>query len=107
MCDEWRDDFLAFYEWAMSNGYTEGLAIDRIDNNGNYEPSNCRWVTAKVNGNNRRTCRLVTYAGKTKTIAEWADYFGLQYDNFYMRLSNIDFSIKSYIEKYGPLQNNG
>ena len=58
VCDEWKEDFQAFYDWAMSNGYKEGLTIDRIDVNGNYEPSNCRWVTQKQNNENRRLVRL-------------------------------------------------
>lgn len=49
ICDEWRDDFQAFYEWAMANGFREGLTIDRIDVNGNYEPSNCQWLTKSEN----------------------------------------------------------
>ena len=55
MCEEWRNNFKAFYDWAMANGYKEGLQIDREDNDGNYTPENCRFVTAKVNSNNRRT----------------------------------------------------
>lgn len=64
VCDQWRNDFQAFYDWAMANGYDENApygkcTLDRIDNNGNYEPSNCRWVDMKVQSNNRSTNRKV------------------------------------------------
>lgn len=49
VCKEWKDDFKSFYDWAMSHGYKEGLTIDRIDNNGNYEPNNCQWLTKSEN----------------------------------------------------------
>ena len=53
VCDEWKNDFMAFYEWAMANGYEENLTIDRIDNDGNYEPSNCQWITKSENSTKR------------------------------------------------------
>lgn len=55
ICDEWKGNFKAFYDWAMANGYKDHLTLDRYpDNNGNYEPSNCRWVTMKEQNSNRR-----------------------------------------------------
>lgn len=72
ICDEWLNEFSTFYEWSMANGYKEGLTIDRIEGNGNYEPTNCRWATVKEQANNRRSNHLVTYKEKTQTIAQWA-----------------------------------
>lgn len=79
VCDEWLYDFMVFYNWSMSHGYNDNLTIDRIDVNGNYEPSNCRWTDMKTQGNNRRTNILLTYNGETKTMTEWAEYLNIPY----------------------------
>lgn len=54
ICEEWKNDFMAFYNWAILNGYDDSLTIDRINNDGNYEPSNCRWATKKQQSENKR-----------------------------------------------------
>ena len=86
VCNEWLHDFQAFYDWAMANGYTDNLTIDRIDVNGNYEPSNCRWATRKEQSNNTRANRLITYNGETKTVAQWAKEKHIKYATLEMRL---------------------
>ena len=77
ICDEWINNPQSFYNWAINNGYKEGLTIDRIDVNGNYEPSNCRWVTKEVQDNNRRNNRKITYKGETKTLTQWCKEYNI------------------------------
>lgn len=76
VCEEWAD-YDAFFRWAMKSGYQSGLTIDRIDNDGNYEPSNCRWATPMENTNNRANTRRVTFQGQTHTLTEWAEITGI------------------------------
>lgn len=73
VCQEWLNDFMNFYNWAMNNNYQEGLTIDRIDNDGNYEPNNCRWADRKTQNNNRRNNTSISYNGKTQTLAQWSE----------------------------------
>lgn len=73
ICDEWLNDFMAFYYWSINNGYDDTLTIDRIDVDGNYEPSNCRWATQKQQCNNYSRNILITYNGKTQNMRQWAD----------------------------------
>lgn len=77
ICEEWRNDFKSFYNWSMSNGYKEGLTIDRINNDGNYEPKNCRWVEIKIQNRNARSNHLITYKNETRCISEWVEITGI------------------------------
>lgn len=86
MCDEWLNDFMSFYNWAMSHGYIEGLTIDRIDVNGNYEPNNCRWVDMKQQQRNRTDNRYFIINGETHCLSEWCEILGLKYRTVYSRL---------------------
>jgi len=88
VCNEWRDDYCTFRKWALSHGYQNGLTIDRIDTNGNYEPSNCRWVTHREQCNNRRSNRMFTHNGVSASIQQWSDRTGIPYSTLYMRLRN-------------------
>lgn len=76
VCVEWLK-YENFRDWAKSNGYTEELTIDRIDVNGNYEPSNCRWVSMKIQSNNKRTNHWITYNGETKSAQDWSEITGI------------------------------
>jgi len=76
VCNEWLN-FEPFRDWSFDNGYKEGLTLDRVDVNKNYEPSNCRWVTWETQQNNRRNNRLITVDNITKTLSEWSEIIGI------------------------------
>lgn len=76
ICEEWKD-IKTFYDWALNNGYKDNLEIDRIDNNGNYEPSNCKWSTRKEQTNNERRNIRVEINGEEHTLAQWAEKIGI------------------------------
>ncbi len=73
VCSEWNSDYSRFRQWALQNGYSEDLQIDRIDNDADYRPDNCRFVTPSLNCRNKRNSSRVTIFGETKTYAEWAE----------------------------------
>lgn len=98
ICNEWREEFLEFYKWAMSNGYKEKLSIDRIDNNGNYEPQNCRWVSDKSQNNNRRINHFIEYEGERFTLAEWETKTGIRQETIRRRLKN-GWTVKDALTK--------
>jgi hypothetical protein len=86
VCQRWRESFKNFL--ADMGPKPPGLELDRTNNEGHYEPANCRWVTAKVNARNRRNNRFVTYNGETRTTVEWAEVAGLPVKVFRSRLRN-------------------
>lgn len=86
VCNEWKR-FEPFMEWSLSNGYDSHLTIDRIDSDGDYEPSNCRWVTHKVQQNNRRSNTMLTHGGRTQTLTQWADELGIGCTTLHYRLA--------------------
>lgn len=98
VCPEW-EDFDNFYYWAINTGYAPGLSIDRIDNDGNYCPENCRWADGITQANNRSTCRYITYNGVTHTVAEWARLFGVHRETLQHRINRND--MRDFEEYYG------
>lgn len=87
VCPEWETDFLAFSEWCLSNGYSDGLTIERNDVNGDYSPDNCSFATQKVQQNNRTNNHRITYNGETKTLSQWADHLGMSYSMLEHRIN--------------------
>lgn len=85
ICQEWRNDRSKFFSWAIENGYEPGLTIDRINNDGDYEPGNCRFVDAFVQQNNTSRNVSITANGKTMTIAQWARHLGVTYSSIQHR----------------------
>ena len=108
MCEEWLNNSSSFFEWSFSNGYSDSLTIDRIDNNGNYEPSNCRWITNAEQLNNRRNNIKFIFFGVTKTLKEWCDCIGESYDKLYGRYyRGYETFRKGDIEKIKKFLENG
>lgn len=89
VCDEWKNSFETFKEWAMQNGYNDKLTIDRIDNYGDYCPDNCRWITMVDQNRNRTNNRNIEYRGETKTLAEWASELGFNYWTLIYRFDKL------------------
>lgn len=91
MCDEWigENGCRHFYEWAKKNGYKDGLTIDRIDNDGNYEPSNCRWITKTEQMSNMQKSIRVSYKGKEVSPVELSGLTGININTVYSRLRKI------------------
>lgn len=102
ICDEWRNDFSAFEEWALNHGYQDNLSIDRIDVNGSYTPDNCRFVTMKEQENNKRANHYIYYNGERKTLAELSDEFGIPYDTLLARINSRNWPVERALS--APIQ---
>ena len=76
LCGEWLNDREAFYQWSIEHGYRKGLEIDRIDNDGDYTPENCRWVDRHTNINNRYNTPMISVRGETKCLMDWCREYG-------------------------------
>lgn len=102
VCEEWQRSFQSFYEWSIKSGYRyekiyahqNKWSLDRIDNDGNYCPENCRWVTKEENGNNQSKNINLTFAGKTQSIARWARELEINQTTLYNRIRVYGWSVE-------------
>lgn len=101
VCQEWND-FVAFYQWAVNNGYDESLpstecSIDRIDNNGNYCPDNCRWTSMTQQARNTRRNRFLSHNGEKKTVVEWGEIYKICPQYIIQRIDRYGWSVEDAI----------
>lgn len=111
ICDEWKENFKTFKKWSLENGYSDNLEIDRIDNNGNYEPSNCKWATRKEQNNNKSNNHFVEINGETKTLKQWCEYKKIPYVTVTTRIHRgmddkkaILTPVRRYTVKYDDIE---
>lgn len=87
ICEEWRESFEAFRDWALANGYRDDLTIERKDVNGNYCPDNCKWATAIEQARNKRNNHILEFQGEQHTLTEWAQIIGIKRGTLARRIS--------------------
>jgi hypothetical protein len=92
VCYKWRKSFIPFREWAIANGYNENLTLDRINNESDYSPDNCRWVTRETQNNNTRRNYYITYNGETLTLSQWSKKCGINKNTLHSRLTKYGWS---------------
>lgn len=94
VCKEWKESYETFRDWAVDNGYTDELTIDRIDNDKGYCPENCRWATAKQQARNRRSNRPITFNGETHLVTDWEDILGFSRGRIMQRIDRLGWSVE-------------
>lgn len=94
VCNEWKNDFAIFREWAIKNGYSSDLTIDRIDNDKEYSPENCRWTGALEQARNRRSNKVITFNGETHTAIEWEEKLGFSRGTISRRITSRGWSVE-------------
>lgn len=88
VCEEWKNDYSSFKNWALSNGYKDTLTIERKDYNKNYCPENCEWITMEQQQRNKSSNRTITYNGETMILVEWAEKLGIPYKVLCARIND-------------------
>lgn len=97
VANEWLDDYHSFYNWSILNGYSENLEIDRIDNNGNYSPQNCRWVTKEINSNNKRNTILILLNGENMGLKKACRILNVKYKLVWDRIFKLNWTFEKAI----------
>lgn len=94
VCEDWKNDFAKFRNWALSMGWERGLDVDRFPNmNGNYEPNNCRIVSRKINCRNTRKVIFITHGGITKSLPDWADDLKIKVGTLSQRIFKLEMPL--------------
>lgn len=103
VCEQWKSNYNAFKSWCLANGYKQGLQLDRINNDGNYSPGNCRWVTPKENTLNRSTKKIIDVDGKLLNVTQWANLIGVSHQaiDYHIRVGNAEEFIKATASERG------
>lgn len=104
VCKEWHD-YKVFSEWANKNGYADGLSIERIDNDGNYCPTNCAWIDRSLQARNRCTTLWVEYKGRKMSLAEACEKANMPYKQVHARIKRLGWTVETALEK--PMRNCG
>lgn len=100
VCEEWSSNFQSFYDWAINNGWSKELTIDRLDTNGNYCPENCRWANVETQMNNMTKNHYIEYDGNTYTLSTLSKYLNIPYNIVRYRLSNCKWTVEQLMNYY-------